>query len=370
MLVNILIFIAVLSVLVIVHELGHFIAAKRAGVGVEEFGFGIPPRLFGKKIKGTLFSLNLLPFGGFVKLHGENFEEDIQNPNKAFLNKNKLTRTKILTAGVLMNFLLGILAFAIVYTFSGVSKETKNVRILEVATSSPAQVAGIVVGDVVRQVDKVTISSVGEFTKAIDAKKGKRVTLLIERTINEKTEEKKISLIPRENPPEDEGSLGVVISNFEVYYPPVWQRPFLGIYYGVKEAIYWGGMVLSGFVKIFTDLFAGHAPKDLAGPVGIFAITSQAAKVGILALINFVGILSINLGVVNILPFPALDGGRLLFVLIEKVFGRKVVPKVEAIIHTVGMGILILALLVVTFSDIRRLITAGSLSGFIDSMVK
>lgn len=370
MLGNILIFIAVLSVLVIIHELGHFIAAIRAGVLVEEFGFGIPPRIFGKKIKGTIFSINLLPFGGFVRLHGENLEEDIKVPGRAFLNKNKWTRTKILTAGVLMNFLLGIVAFAVVYTFSGISRETKNVKILEVATSSPAQVGGLIVGDIVRQVDKEEITSVAQFTTAIDAKKGKRTTLLIERTINDKTDQKTISLTPRENPPENEGSLGVVISNFEVYYPPLWQRPFLGIFYGLKEAVYWGGMVLSGFVKIFADLFAGQAPKDLAGPVGIFAITSQAAKVGVLALINFVGILSINLGVVNILPFPALDGGRLLFILIEKVFGRKVLPKVEAIIHTIGMGILILALLAITFSDVRRLITAGSLSGFIDSMVK
>ncbi len=174
----------------------------------------------------------------------------------------------------------------------------------------------------------------------------------------------------RAQPPEGEAPLGVTITTTETYFPPIWQRPFIGIYYGIREAIFWLGAVMAGFIQIISNLFAGQAPKEIAGPVGIFAITSKAATFGILALINFVGILSINLMILNILPFPALDGGRLLFIGIEFAFGRRVGPKVEAAIHTAGMIILLLLLLAITAQDIQRIITAGGISQFIDSVLK
>lgn len=363
---SILIFLLVLSILVLVHELGHFIVARRSGVLVEEFGFGIPPRIFGIKIGETLYSLNLLPFGGFVKLHGENTEEGVNYPARAFLNKNKKTRVAILVAGVLMNFILAIAAFAVVYSFSGVPRETGEVKVVEVASGSPAQVSGIVVGDIVRSVDGKAVTTVSEFVELVEAKKGKRALLEIERN----GEVNKMTLTPREAPPEGEGPLGVTITATEIYYPPAFLRPFVGIYYGFKEALFWGGTVIAGLFKIFRDLFAGQAPKDLAGPVGIFAITSEAAKFGILPLINFIGILSVNLAILNIVPFPALDGGRLLFVFIEGVLGRKVVPKVESFIHTIGMIILILLIIAITARDIQRLISAGGISGFLDNVLK
>jgi regulator of sigma E protease len=366
MIVSILIFLIVLSILVLVHELGHFIMARRAGVLVEEFGFGIPPRIIGKKIGETIYSINALPFGGFVKLHGEMEEESIIFPNRAFINKSKKTRVKILLAGVIMNFLLAIIAFAIVYSFLGIPKETNDVKIVDITTGSPAQIAGWVAGDIVRTVNKQKISTISQFVDLVEKEKGKRVEVEIQRD----GETKKFTITPRENPPENEGPLGVVITTTEIYYPPILARPFVGIYYGFKEAIFWGKTVVLGFVKIFTDLFGGKIPSDLAGPVGIFAITSEAAKMGILALINFVGILSVNLAILNVLPFPALDGGRLLFVFIEKAIGRKVLPQVEATIHTIGMIILLAALLAITAHDIKRLIAAGSISGFINSVLK
>ena len=130
---SVIIFILVLSLLILVHELGHFLAARKAGILVEEFGFGLPPRVFGKKVGETIYSINLLPFGGFVRLHGENYEEDIINPKRAFLNSKLSTRTIIITAGVVMNFLLAIVAFAIVYSFTGVPRQTNEVMILEVS---------------------------------------------------------------------------------------------------------------------------------------------------------------------------------------------------------------------------------------------
>lgn len=366
MIVSILVFLLVLSVLVLVHEFGHYVMARRYGVLVEEFGFGLPPRIIGKKIGETIYSINALPFGGFVKLHGEMEEESIISPRRAFVNKSKKTRIKILMAGVVMNFILAVVAFAIVYSFLGIPKETEDVKIVDITTGSPAQIAGWVAGDIVKTVDKQKINTVSQFVNLIEQKKGKRIEIEIKRN----NEIKKSNIIPRENPPDEEGPLGVVITTTEIYYPPILARPFVGIFYGFKEALFWGKTVILGFVKIFTDLLGGRAPTDLAGPVGIFAITSEAAKMGILALINFVGILSVNLAILNIIPFPALDGGRLLFIFIEKAIGRKVLPKVEATVHTIGMIILLVVLLAITAHDIQRLVAAGSISGFLNSVLK
>ena len=367
---SILVFLLVLSILVLVHELGHFLVAKRFGVMVEEFGFGLPPRLFGKKIGETLYSINALPFGGFVRLHGENSEADVVYPKKSFLKKNKRKKVLIIVAGVIMNFILEIVAFAITYSFNGIPKNTNNVKVVDITTSSPAQIAGLIVGDVVRKVGKTPISTNDEFINLVDQSKGKKVILEIERTVNSEKTTKKITLTPREKPPEGQGPLGVVITTSEIYYPPVLLRPFYGIYYGFKDAIFWGKNIIVGFYGLFAGLFKGQVPQDIAGPVGIFALTSEASKFGIFAVINFIGILSVNLAIINVLPFPALDGGRLFFIFLEGVIGKQVLPKVEAAIHTVGMIILLALLLAVTAHDVIRLIKAGSISGFLQGVVK
>ncbi len=366
MIVSILIFLVVLSILVLVHELGHFIVAKKAGVWVEEFGFGLPPRVWGKKIGETLYSINALPFGGFVKLHGEE-DEGVDKPNLAFLSKDKKTRTAIVISGVLMNFLLGVIAFSVVYSFLGIPKTTGKVKIVDITSDSPAKAAGLVVGDVVKSVDGVNLSSVSQFVKLVEEKKGKRINLEVARDGSLV----KVNIVPRTNPPEGEGPLGVAISDVEIYYPPVWQRPFYGAVNGVKEALFWGKTVVDGFVKVIGDLIGRRVPEGVAGPVGIFAVTTEATKEGgILGLINIIGILSINLGIINIVPFPALDGGRLLFIGIEAVLGRRVVPKVETFVHTIGMIILLLLLLAITAHDIQSIIAAGGLTGFINSVLK
>ncbi|OGM21765.1 hypothetical protein A2863_00110 [Candidatus Woesebacteria bacterium RIFCSPHIGHO2_01_FULL_38_9b] len=363
---SVIAFILVLSVLILVHEFGHFIMARRAGVWVEEFGFGLPPRVLGKKFGDTIYSINLLPFGGFVRLHGENTEDSITNPDKAFLNKGKFIRSKIILAGVVMNFILAVFCFSLVYTFSGIPRESQNVKVLEIRENSPAAISGLKIDDIVRKVDEVTVTSNDEFIESVDGRRGKTVVLTIERDGNLQL----ISVMPRENPPESEGALGVVISSTEVVFPPLWKRPFLGVYNGFKEAWYWGSVVIQGFIKMFSDLFGGVVPKDVAGPVGIFALTTQAAKFGILALLNFIGILSVNLAILNVIPFPALDGGRLLFVGIESLFGRKVVPRIESTIHMIGMVILIILIIAITAHDIQRLISAGGVTGYIESVFK
>lgn len=365
---SILVFLFVLSLLVIVHELGHFLVAKKNGIWVEEFGFGLPPRVFGKKIGDTIYSINALPFGGFVRLHGEMTDpsEDeaggVAKPKMAFINKSLWAKTAVITAGVIMNFLLAIVAFGIVYSFTGIPRDTGQVKVIDIATNSPAQLAKILVGDIVKKVDGEAVLSVPEFVSKIENKKGKKVKLELQ--------DRNVTIVPRAEPPAGEGPLGVSITSTETYFAPVWQRPFLGAYYGTKEALFWGKTVFGGFVNIFTELFHGRSPKDVSGPVGVFAVTTEVAKTGILPLINLIGIISVNLAVLNIIPFPALDGGRLLFIIIEAILGKKVVPKVEGIIHSVGMAILLLAILAITIKDIRGLISAGSISGFLNNMSK
>ncbi len=366
MLISILIFLVVLSILVIVHEFGHFIMARRAGIWVEEFGFGLPPRLFGKKIGETIYSVNALPFGGFVRLHGEQDEEGITNKKRAFLYRSKKTRAGIVIAGVIMNFLLAILAFGIVYSFSGIPKDTGQLKVIDVAADSPAQTSGFIVGDIITKVGKESVTSSEVFIAKVSEQRGKSLTFEIQRNGNVI----KVNATPRENPPAGQGALGVTITTSEIYFPPVWQRPFYGIYYGFKEALFWGQTILLGLWSIITELFRGRAPEGVAGPVGIFAVTTEAARSGIMTLINFIGVLSVNLAILNIIPFPALDGGRLLFIAIESVIGKKIIPKVEATIHTIGMIILLLLILAVTINDVRRLILAGSIEGFLKSVVK
>jgi len=184
MLVSILVFILVLSVLIISHEFGHFIVARKSGIKVEEFGFGLPPRLFSKKIGETVYSINALPFGGFVRLHGEQEEDEGTNVKHSFLHKSKKVRAMVVIAGVVMNFLLAIIVFAIVYSFSGIPRDGGKVKVIDVASGSPAANAGIVVGDIITKVGGETIVLSDEFVAKTATYKGKRVTYEVQRDIN------------------------------------------------------------------------------------------------------------------------------------------------------------------------------------------
>lgn len=365
MLISILVFLIVLSVLVLIHELGHFLAAKKVGIWVEEFGLGLPPRVFGKKIGQTIYSVNWFPFGGFVRMHGEDSSSKVEK-EKAFIFKSKGQRLFVVTAGVLMNFVLAIVIFSVIYFFTGIPRNTKTVRVVDVLPGSPAEEVGILKGDIVKSVDDQVVDSTSSFVSYVDLKKGESVSLIVKRG----EEDISLQVVPRVSPPDNEGPLGVIISSTEIYYPPVWQRPFYGAFYGVKEALFWGRNIAFGLSKMIAGLFKGDVPKDVAGPVGIFAITTQAAKLGIFTLLNFVGILSLNLAILNIFPFPALDGGRLFFILFEMVFRRKVPERIESAIHMAGMAFLLLLLVAITVFDFKRLIASGGISGFLESFSK
>ena len=362
--------------MVLVHEGGHFLAAKKAGIKVEEFGFGYPPRIWAKKIGETEYSINAVPFGGFVRLYGDPTEGEVKKTRdfkRSFLGKSKKARSVVILAGVVANFLLGIFVFSLVYSFTGIPQKLRNIKIVGIAPGSPAEKGGLKEEDIVLAVDDKKITNLAEFTKLISEKKGKEIKLLVGRKADNPCREKVLGgggfscqdgnllfgLVPRENPPEGEGPLGVVVSDMEIVKYPFWQMPFRGAVEGVKEAFGWGWMIFSSLKKMVGDLiFRGVVPKDVAGPVGIFQATGVVAKTGILNILQFLGILSVNLAVLNVLPLPALDGGRLVFVVYEIIFRRRPRPSLERWINTVGMAILVILLILVTINDVKRMLNS------------
>lgn len=367
---NIIVFFIILSIVVLVHELGHFFAAKKNKVKVEEFGFGYPPRVFAKKIGETVYSLNALPFGGFVRLFGEQ-EADLNLADKvlekvkrrAFYQKGKKQRIAVIVAGVLMNFLLGAAAFSLVYSLIGIPEQVDYIVVNDIIAGSPAESAGLKIDTRVDAVNGRRVFNPSEFKEIIEENKGKEVVLgTLERSGDKRgwINRQEVRLTPRENQAEDEGAVGILIANYDNIFYPIWQMPFRGAWVGIKEAVAWGAMMIAGVWTIFSQLAARGTVPPVAGPIGIYQITSSVSKQGFLALVKFTGILSINLAVINILPFPALDGGRLLFVFLEKAIGRKIKPVIEQWVNFVGMVILLSLMLLVTFREAFDLVKKTS----------
>ena len=338
--------------LVFIHELGHFLAAKKAGIKVEEFGLGYPPRLFGIKRGETIYSINAVPFGGFTNVYGL---EEIEKRGKkgagerrAFWAKSKKARALVLSAGILMNFLLAIVLFSLVYSIMGVPKKQGFVEIIGITKDSPAEKAGIKEADIV-----VNFSNNEAFVGFVNENLDKEISLELERqgvTLS-------VVVVPRKESPEGEGPLGVIISDSKLVQPPLWQRPFLSLWLGAKEAVSWLVAVVLGVGGVmFNFFFKGVIPKDITGPIGIVQVATHVAKRGVVSLLQFVAILSVNLSVLNLLPIPALDGGRLLFLGVEAVTGKKPRPIVEKWINTIGMIFLLLLMLAVTIQDIKRIL--------------
>lgn len=356
----------VLSVLILIHEFGHYISAKRNGVWVEEFGIGLPPRIFGKKIGDTIYSVNWLPFGGFVRLHGEMTEEGVTDPKRSFIGKSKLVRAKIIVAGILMNLVLAFVCFAVVYSFLGVPKEQGFVQVVDVAGDSPAAEAGLAVNDIILRFNNIDVKKSDDFINLIRGNAGKIVPIEVKRG----DLELKFNVNLRSNPKDGKSYLGIIVTSETTYYPPIWQRPFYGAYYGTIVSFETTAAVFQGLWGTAAMVGQGKAPADTVGPVGILAIIYVVLKQGVLPVLNLMGLISINLAVINVLPIPALDGGRLLFILIEAVFGKKVVPKVEAMFHSAGFVLLIALIFLISFFDVKRIISAGGITGFIQSFSK
>ncbi|MBP9817573.1 site-2 protease family protein [Candidatus Shapirobacteria bacterium] len=348
---DIIIFVIALSVLVLVHEFGHFFAAKAVGVKVEEFGLGLPPKIIGRKKWGTIWSLNWLPIGGFCKLEGENPSDEAVKSKTSFMYKNPAQKALVVLGGVLMNMVLAVAIFAVVYTILGVPRTTEQVKVLAVAKDSPAFVQEIKEGDWVSKVNGIVVKKPDELTAEVSKYKGKSVELEIVRG------DLKLSLPieVRENPPKGEGSMGITISNTEMEKIK-WYEFYKGIGAGFKEAYFWGKIIADGVFKMIGGVVTGHLPKDVSGPIGMYEATSSIKKnQGILAMVHFFGIVSVNLAVVNVLPFPALDGGRIIFVIYEMITRKRANERFENTVNTVGMLVLLGLILLITVGDVWRL---------------
>jgi len=335
MLLGIVFVLIFLSILVLVHELGHFLTAKKFGLLVEEFGFGLPPRLWSKKIGETIYSLNALPFGGFVKICGENGENKEQ---RSLPSISIIRRAAVIFSGVLMNFLLGWLVLSIVFAMGA----PQAVVITEISQNSPAQTAGLQVGD------KIMNSSADDFIKFTNENRGQEISIKIER--NGQTKE--FSVIPRLNPPSGQGALGIGLMEIGAAK----QNVFLSVWEALKTSIQIIGLVFSTIFGLIIQLFSfrGVNLEQIAGPVGIIKATEQAQSLGFNYLLQLLALISLNLVVINILPFPALDGGRLLFLLIEKIKGSPLPIKFERYANSVGMILLLTLMAAITVRDILR----------------
>ena len=358
MLITILIFIAILLVLVLSHEAGHFFSARLFGIKVEEFGFGIPPRIAGiRSKKGILYSFNLLPFGGFVKIFGEE-GESASNP-ESFGSKPAYARASVLGAGIAANILLAYLVFSALLTF-GIPEVVPEdqavgktpISILDVSPNSPAYDAGFFVSDQIKKIasesEEIFPSKIQDVQDFISKNKGKLVKILFER--NGSSFEKEI--YPRSNPPEGEGPLGVSLGFLQLKKTPFYRAP-------IEGAVLTGQVIratLFGFYDIVTALFKDEAAKiEVAGPVGIFNLVSLAKSSGFRSLLMFLGLLSVNLAIINLLPIPGLDGGRLFFLLIESARGSRISPRTSNLFHTAGLIALIALMLLITYHDLIRL---------------
>lgn len=354
---TLIVFFLVLSLLVIIHEMGHFFAAKLQGIRVEEFGFGIPPKVFGIRYGETEYSLNLLPFGGFVRVFGE--EEALLEGKKlseaekkrSFAHKKHWQKALVLVAGVTLNFVLGWGIVTYLFT-QGVPTPTERVHIEKVTAKSPAAEAGLQKGDIVTSMSfgsKKTLVDENQDIASLSKKyAGKEVQFAIQRDGQELT----VTITPRKNPPEGEGSLGVLISNYEIKKYSLLQAP----YYGLIESAKVTGLIAKELGKtLFKFITFQKHDAEIAGPVGIAQLTSAAARQGTDALLQLIGLLSLNLAVLNILPFPALDGGRLAFVLYEWATGKKVNKTFEHRLNFVGFSLLIGLLVLVTVNDLIKL---------------
>jgi regulator of sigma E protease len=365
MLVTILVFIVILSILVLIHELGHFLIAKKFGIKVEEFGYGFPPRLFGKKIGETLYSFNLLPIGGFVKLYGEDeagggslkksqTHEHSHDLNRAFFAKPAWQKALVVFAGVVMNFVLAVVIISYLFTVKGVAVPTEHIRIVEVVEGSPAARAGIREGDEALSINGKKLTEPKEFIDLTKKSAGKPLKLEVKRG----DQLLDLTLTPRTVTPDGEGPLGVAINNIEVKKYAWYEAPF----YGTLEAFKFSWMILSGIGGILFNLVSrGQAPTDVAGPVGVAQLVGQAVGISYEAVLWVAALLSLNLAVVNVLPIPALDGGRLFFILIEMVFRKKVSAKYETMAHAVGLAVLLALILLITVFDVTRLLSGQSL---------
>lgn len=371
---TIILFLVVLAVLIFVHELGHFIAAKKLGIRVDEFALGFPPRIFGKRYGETEYTLNAIPFGGFVRIFGENpNEESISGADSArsFVNKPRWAQAIVLVAGVMFNFIFAWILIVIAFV-SGVAASYTDypeytqymsepaLMVTSVTPNSPADKAGIKAGAKISSIALASEAGSMVNTTAqnlmpdvvqgiVRASGGMPVTLRYDCKQNECSE---ATLTPSNTIVPNTYIIGISMDNVATMSLP--------IHYAVLEGTYFSWNLIintfTGLIGFFGSIFNGTAEfSQVAGPVGIAGLVGDASRLGITYLLMFTAMISVNLGAINLMPFPALDGGRLLFVLIESITRKKIKPVIANTLNTVGLLLLLGLMVVVTYGDIVRI---------------
>ncbi len=355
MFVTLIVFIFILGLLVFVHEFGHFIVARKNGVKVEEFGFGFPPRIFGIRRGETIYSINWIPLGGFVKIKGETGENK-EDPD-SFAHKKIWQRAMILASGVLMNFVLAavLLSFGFMVGLPQVVDGENHfakvrdikIQIVQILDNTPAKKAELRTGDAIVSVDEQRFDKIEELQNYTNQKIGMSVKFTIER--DGQLLEKEIT--PTVLAETGKGGIGVgLLKSGIVSYP--W---YFALWKGLESTAFYTREILLAFYELIKNLIITQkVAVDLSGPVGIAVLTGQVARMGFIYLLQFTALLSINLAVINFIPFPALDGGRIVFLAIEKIRGRPVSQKIENLIHNIGFALLMVLVLLVTYRDIVR----------------
>ncbi len=377
--ITIIIVLLIISFLVVVHELGHYWAARKNGIRVEEFGVGYPPRLFGKKFGETLYSINLVPFGGFVKIAGEDDENVKEDDVGSFANKTPWQKSQVLLAGVFMNLILGFVLYYILFFFTGFksfyipmffdykfklgNERVYETMIFDIEKDSPAYKAGIKNGEVVLTVDGVSVKDVYGLREALSGKAGESVEVVTADVNAISSKESKVyTLIPEKNKIKGSDDSSAIIGVYlgeakSISYDTFVQKIFAGpmhVYNMLSYSLSTIGKVIG--ISVETKDIEPVA-SSMTGPVGLFNILGSIIEDidgrKILILIDTVALISLGFAFTNLLPIPALDGGRTMFRIYEGITKKKVDQKFEARVHNIGMITLLVLVALITFKDIK-----------------
>ncbi len=361
---SILLFIIILAILILVHEFGHFIAAKRAGVRVDEFGVGFPPRIFSKKYGETVYSLNLFPIGGFVKIFGENPDEESihgLDAKRSISHKSKWIQAWIISAGIIFNIILAWVLISAGFMFGlpysvddakySARVEGAALNITQVLPKSPAESAGLKGGDKIIALyaggDSLENPEVDSTQKFIASHDELTFAYMREGEIKTTIIQTKDGIVS------DRRAIGISMDMIGKLKLPIHEALYAGLI--TTASLTWATTI--GLLDFFKNIFTGQADfSAVSGPVGIVSIVGDASTLGFVYLLTLTALISINLAIINLLPFPALDGGRLLFIIIEAIKGSPIKPVVANTANGIGFLLLILLMVVVTYSDIIKLI--------------
>jgi len=323
----------VFGLIVLVHELGHFFVARLTGIKVLELAIGFGPKLISRRVNDTDYSLRIFPLGGFCRLLGENPEE-ASDPD-SFPQKPVISRAAVLLAGAGMNLLLAIVVLFVIFFFIAGVPNTDTAGIGYIVEGSPAEASGFEAGDMIRSIDGEDVAAWEDVLRIISAKPNEELRIIIVR----EGIARELTVVSETAPESERGMIGI---------GPVVEKYRLLV--SLRLSLERFSAVIVSIIQVVT----GRAPLDIAGPVGIVFVIGEVAQTGFMNLLMLTALISISLGIMNLLPIPALDGGRLFFLIVEAVRGKRIDPEKEGFIHFIGFALLILLILFITYQDLLR----------------